>query len=109
MNLALITDLHANREAVEAVMAHAASKGAQRSAFLGDFVGYGADPGWVVDMVREHVRQGALAVVGNHDAAVVRGPAATMVPQARQVVAWTRDRLNPEQLAFLETLPMSVT
>jgi diadenosine tetraphosphatase ApaH/serine/threonine PP2A family protein phosphatase len=109
MNLALITDLHANREAVEAVMAHAASQGAQRYAFLGDFVGYGADPGWVVDMVREQVRHGAVAVVGNHDAAVVRGPTSTMVPQARQVVAWTRDQLNPEQLAFLEALPMSVT
>ncbi len=109
MKLALVTDLHANREAVEAVMAHAASQGAQRYAFLGDFVGYGADPGWVVDMVREHVGGGAVAVLGNHDAAVLRGPNATMVPQARQVVAWTREQLSAEQLGFLNTLPLSVT
>ena len=106
MKYALITDLHANREAVEAVLAHARAQGAQRYAFLGDFVGYGADPGWVVDRVREHVAQGAIAVMGNHDAAVVQGPLPTMIPEARQVVAWTLERLTREQLAFLAGLPM---
>jgi len=109
MKLALVTDLHANREAVEAVMAHAADHGAQRYVFLGDFVGYGAEPGWVVDFVSEHVRQGAVAVMGNHDNAVVQGPTPTMVPQAREVVAWTRAQLDDGQLDFLGRLPMSVT
>lgn len=108
MKLALVTDLHANRDAVEAVMAHAASQGAQRYAFLGDFVGYGPEPGWVVDFVIEHTRNGAIAVMGNHDAAVVKGPTPTMVAQAREVVAWTRKHLDDDQLAFLESLPMSV-
>ena len=67
MKIALITDLHANREAVEAVLAHAQSQSVARYAFLGDFVGYGADPGWVVDTVREFVAQGAAAVMGNHE------------------------------------------
>ena len=49
MKLALVTDLHANREAVESVMAHARSEHAGAYAFLGDFVGYGADPAWVGD------------------------------------------------------------
>jgi diadenosine tetraphosphatase ApaH/serine/threonine PP2A family protein phosphatase len=109
MKLALITDLHANREAVSAVMAHARGQGAQRYAFLGDFVGYGADPGWVVDLVREHVTQGALAVMGNHDAAVVQGALPTMIAEARQVVEWTRAQLDVAQLDFLAKLPMSVT
>jgi len=108
MKLALITDLHANRESVEAVMEHARGQGAQRYAFLGDFVGYGADPGWVVDLVREHVARGAVAVMGNHDAAVVQGALPTMIPEARQVVEWTRERLDAGQLAFLAALPMSV-
>ncbi len=108
MKLALVTDLHANRDAVEAVMAHSVAQGAQRYAFLGDFVGYGAEPGWVVDFVIEHVRLGAVAVMGNHDSAVVKGPTPTMVPQAREVVEWTRKHLDDEQLAFLEQLPMSV-
>lgn len=109
MKLALITDLHANRESVGAVMAHAATQGIDRYAFLGDFVGYGADPGWVVDLVREHVARGAIAVMGNHDAAVVQGPLPTMIPEARQVVEWTRERLDAEQIAFLAALPMQVS
>ena len=109
MKLALVTDLHANREAVEAVMAHAQGQGAQRYAFLGDFVGYGADPGYVVDLVRDHVAQGAVAVMGNHDAAVVEGPLPSMVAEAREVVEWTRSQLTPQQLDFLASLPISVT
>lgn len=108
MKLALITDLHANREAVEAVLAHARAQGVTQHAFLGDFVGYGADPAWVVDTVRAMVRQGALAVQGNHDAAVAHGASATMNPQARQVIDWTRARLDPHQLDFLGSLPLSL-
>ncbi|MGZ5129943.1 MAG: metallophosphoesterase family protein [Caldimonas sp.] len=109
MKLALVADLHANREAVAAVMAHARAHGADRYAFLGDYVGYGADPGWMVDLVREHVARGALAVLGNHDTAVVRGPSPTMVADARAVIEWTRRQLDPGQLAFLAGLPMSLT
>ena len=47
MKTAILTDLHANREAVQAVLEHAADQQAQDYALLGDFVGYGADPGWV--------------------------------------------------------------
>lgn len=107
MKLALITDLHANREAVEAVLAHAQTQGAEQHAFLGDFVGYGADPGWVVDCVREHVSRGAVAIKGNHDAAAVMGAQASMVPDAREVVGWTHAQLNPQQLAFLAALPLT--
>jgi diadenosine tetraphosphatase ApaH/serine/threonine PP2A family protein phosphatase len=109
VKLALVTDLHANREAVETVMAHAAAQGAQRYAFLGDFVGYGADPRWVVDLVREHVQRGAVAVMGNHDSAVIAGPTPTMAREPREVAAWTRQQLDAEQLAFLAALPMAVT
>jgi diadenosine tetraphosphatase ApaH/serine/threonine PP2A family protein phosphatase len=109
MKFALVADLHANREAVTAVLAHAQSQGAQRHAFLGDFVGYGADPGWVVDRLREQIAQGAIAVLGNHDAAVVQGAQPSMVLEAREVVEWTRAQLDPEQLAFLAALPMSIT
>ena len=108
MKLALVTDLHANREAVTAVMAHARGQGAQRYAFLGDFVGYGADPGWIIDLVRDEVARGAIAVMGNHDAAVVEGPAPTMISEAREVVEWTCSQLSPAQLDFLASLPLSV-
>ena len=109
MKLALVADLHANREAVEAVFAHAEAQGAERYALLGDFVGYGADPGWVVDLARERVAQGAIAVGGNHDAAVVRGPLPNMTADARAAVGWTRAQLDPAQLAFLGALPLEAT
>jgi diadenosine tetraphosphatase ApaH/serine/threonine PP2A family protein phosphatase len=109
MKLALITDLHANREAVQAVLDHAHSEGAGRYAFLGDYVGYGADPGWVVDTVQAHVEQGAIAVGGNHDAGVAQGVSATMRPDARRVIEWTRAQLSEPQLGFLRGLPLSRT
>jgi diadenosine tetraphosphatase ApaH/serine/threonine PP2A family protein phosphatase len=108
MKIALITDLHANREAVAAVLDDARQRGAQRYVFLGDFVGYGSDPGWVVDRVRELVDQGALAVMGNHDEAVVKGPRAGMIPEARWVAEWTRAQLDAGQLDFLAALPLCV-
>ena len=108
MKYALVSDLHANREAVSAVLAHARTQGAERYAFLGDFVGYGADPAWVVDLVREQAARGAVAVLGNHDAAVVTGPAATMREDARRAIEWTRAQLDASQLAFLAALPLAM-
>lgn len=106
MRLAHLTDLHANREALEACLAHAAGQGVDQYAFTGDFVGYGADPGWVVDTVMEHVARGAVAVQGNHDHAVTREASSRMHAEAREAIAWTRSRLDPGQLAFLGALPL---
>jgi predicted phosphodiesterase len=107
MRIAVITDLHANREAVESVIEHARAQAVDEWVFLGDFVGYGADPGWVVDTVREFVAQGALAVQGNHDQAVVRGASPGMRQEAAYVVEWTRAHLDAEQIAFLASLPFT--
>ena len=107
MKIALITDIHANREAFEACMEQAHLHGAQRVAFLGDFVGYGADPAWVVDRVMELVAtSGAIAVRGNHDHATAIGARPGMVEDAAKVINWTRSQLNPDQLRFLEELPL---
>jgi diadenosine tetraphosphatase ApaH/serine/threonine PP2A family protein phosphatase len=106
MKLALITDIHGNREALEAVLAHAEAAGCDRYAFLGDYVGYGTDSAWVVEQVQAHVARGAIAVRGNHDEGVSQGPSPTMTPLARQVVEWTRKRLPSAQLGFLQQLPL---
>lgn len=108
MKLALITDIHANREAFSAVLDDAAAQGAQRYALLGDFVGYGADPAWVLDHVMQMVSDGAVAVLGNHDAATVRGATPSMRPEPRQAIEWTRLQLSTAQLAFLAGLPYTV-
>ncbi len=108
MRLALLTDLHANLEAVEAVLEHARRQGAEQLAFLGDLVGYGADPGPVVERVQAAVATGALAIKGNHDEAVTRGAPASMRADAARAVTWTREHLGREQLAFLAGLPLFI-
>ena len=73
MRIALLSDIHANREALTACLEHARANGVERYVFLGDYVGYGADPGFVVDTVQSHVLRGAIAVRGNHDDAIETG------------------------------------
>jgi diadenosine tetraphosphatase ApaH/serine/threonine PP2A family protein phosphatase len=107
MRWAILTDLHANREAVEAVLEHAAGQDIQRHALLGDFVGYGADPAWVLDTVHALVRNGAIAVRGNHDEAVVEGASPGMRAEPRYVIEWTRGRLDAAQIDFLASLPLT--
>jgi predicted phosphodiesterase len=106
MIIALLADIHANREALSACLAHAQRAGAGQYVFLGDFVGYGADPAWVIDTISAHVEDGAAAVRGNHDEAVTLGPRATMNEDAQKVIAWTRTQLNDLQLDFLARLPL---
>jgi len=106
MLIALLADLHANREALATCLAHAERSRAERYAFLGDLVGYGADPGWVLDTVMSFVERGAIAVLGNHDAAVLHGPHQTMNADAQKVIAWTRAHLTELQMEFLAALPL---
>jgi predicted phosphodiesterase len=65
--LALLADIHANRQAFSACLDFARAHGAERFICLGDYVGYGADPEWTVETVMNLVEKGALAVRGNHD------------------------------------------
>ena len=60
MRIALLSDVHANREALSACLAHAQACSVYRHIFLGDYVGYGADPGWAVDTVAAISRQAQL-------------------------------------------------
>lgn len=106
MRWAFITDIHANKQAFEAVLADAKAQGATRYALLGDFVGYGADPAWVVDRVMALAADGAIAVQGNHDEAVAHGSHPGMHPDARAVIDWTQAQLNEDQLRFLTRLPL---
>lgn len=109
MKRAVITDLHANRPALEAVLAHARERGAQSFALLGDLVGYGADPAWVLDTVGRLIEDGAVAVLGNHDEAVVKGGSNSMHEDARAVLDWTRAQLSSAHLKLLAGLPLTAT
>ncbi len=106
MPVAVLSDIHANREALTACLADARRRGADRFVFLGDLVGYGADPAFAVDTVMREVERGALAVKGNHDAAIGE-PSEAMNPTATQAIEWTRRQLDPAQKAFLAGLPLT--
>ncbi len=109
MLIALMADLHANREAFAACLDHAEREGAQRLVFLGDAVGYGADPEWVTETVMGLVsRRGALAVLGNHDEGAVRLGRGGMNAAAEAALAWTRSRLSAEAAGFLDSLPLEI-
>jgi diadenosine tetraphosphatase ApaH/serine/threonine PP2A family protein phosphatase len=107
MRTGLIADVHANREALEACLHDARRQDAERLVFLGDLVGYGADPQWVVDRVREQIDRGAVAVLGNHDASVADPRREGLHEAAQQVADWTREHLDADALAFLRGLPLS--
>lgn len=102
-----MTDLHGNREALAACLDHAAQNGIDRYVFLGDYAGYGADPGWVIDTVMDHVARGAIAILGNHDAAVLTDTE-DMNESAAAAIAWTRTQLDARQRAFLAELPLLI-
>lgn len=89
-------------------MVHAQSQSIDRFSFLGDLIGYGADPAWVLDAVMAQSSRGAAVVLGNHDESVLKGPRPTMRPDARAVIEWTRDRLTAAHIRFLEGLPLKV-
>lgn len=106
MWIGLFSDIHANREALEACLAHARRTGIERFLFLGDYVGYGADPGFAVDTVMREVENGAIALLGNHDDAIASG-AGGMNAIAATAIDWTRSRLNVTQRDFLAGLPLT--
>jgi len=98
----ILSDLHANWEALEAVARHA--KGVyDRALCCGDLVGYGADPNPVVEWVRDNC---ALIVRGNHDRACTGlEDLEWFNPVARAAAVWTLENLSPENVAYVRDLP----
>lgn len=107
MRIAFFTDVHANREAFAACLEHAGRGRIDRYAFLGDFVGYGADPVFAIETVMDHTERGAIAVLGNHDAAALAPDDRRMNDVAAAAIAWTRGRLDAGHQAFLRGLPFT--
>ena len=108
VKLALLSDIHSNVQAFDACVADAHARGATQFALLGDFVGYGADPGAIVQRVMLMVAAGAWAIKGNHDEMACHVPPMT-ANQARgeMTAAWTHAQLSERELAFLDALPLT--
>lgn len=107
MRYAVLTDVHANALALEAVVDSLESRGIDSVVCLGDTVGYGADPGEAIAVIRQLCDK---TVLGNHDsAAVSEGLEARFNQWARDAIAWTRTRLTEDEVEFLRGLPMTAT
>ncbi len=101
MRIGVLSDIHSNAAALEAVLASLGS--VDRLWVLGDIVGYGPHPDEVVARLQE---RDALAVQGNHDAASLgRIPIGTFNAQARAAVEWTATSMSDETRAWLTALP----
>jgi diadenosine tetraphosphatase ApaH/serine/threonine PP2A family protein phosphatase len=107
LRLALFGDIHSNIDALDACLSHAAAIGTDRLVFLGDLVGYGSESCAVVDKIAAAVDAGAIAVQGNHDAAV-DGTAGYMNETAQAAIHHARRVLNTAQKAFLSSLPLII-
>jgi predicted phosphodiesterase len=102
MQVAVISDIHANRHAFEATLEALAESSAAELWCLGDLVGYGADPDACVALARQHA---AVCLAGNHDLAVTGEiPLDEFSRGASLAAQWTREVIAPENLAFLRGL-----
>jgi predicted phosphodiesterase len=105
MRLAILSDIHANLPALEAVLADIERAGLADLWCLGDVVGYGAQPDDCANLVRERCD---LCLVGNHDLAVLDElDVSSFSPAAAAAVRWTQETADPATLDFLRELEPS--
>ena len=103
MKFAVMADVHANLEALQAVLGDAREQQCTHYAFLGDFVGYCADPKACIDIVRT---MNAPCIKGNHDEYCATDlPLDGFTPSAAKAVQWTRNQLNEDARRWLHDLP----
>ncbi len=102
MRVLVISDIHANYTALEAVLKDAGE--VDETWFLGDLVGYGPDPNAVVEQARE--MKHLTCIAGNHDTAVMGKMALEAFNgDARRSLIWTEKVLNADNMKFLRSLP----
>ena len=107
MRYVVLSDIHANLEALEAVLEEIETIEHDGVVCLGDIVGYGPDPGPVIEVVRE---SSAVTVRGNHDnAAIDPREEAFFNDWAAAAIRWTREQLSESEIAYLEGLPYTAS
>ncbi|MCK4809759.1 MAG: metallophosphoesterase family protein [Candidatus Omnitrophica bacterium] len=105
MKYAIFSDIHGNLEALKIALGNLEEEDIDEFIFLGDAVGYGANPNEVVGVLRE--LKDLKGIAGNHDCAVInKFPLTYFNPVAAKAILWTKDILTEESISFLETLPL---
>lgn len=107
--IAIVSDIHANIEALEVVLADIDRQGIDRIVCLGDVIGYGPDPIPCLD----HALNWDVSLMGNHEEAVLNGSFG-MSALAKEAIDWTREQLQPvvgdplgqRRWDFLEQMPL---
>ena len=92
--IAILSDVHANLEALQAVHEDIKARGVKRVFFLGDMIGYGPNPVECLGLIHKHKFE--FCLLGNHDRAVVQGVPNNFNKVARQAALWTREQLDPD-------------
>jgi len=107
MKIAVISDIHSNLAALEAVLADVDNEQHAAEVWcLGDIVGYGPDPHACIELVQKRC---SACVAGNHDRAATRKLACTAVnfnEDAAEAARWTAQQLDHQENTYLETLPL---
>jgi len=104
MKYLILSDIHSNKEALSAVLSHVRRKRCDKVVFLGDLVGYGANPNQTIDMLR--ARRPLAAIRGNHDkvcSGIENGELFNRI--ALEAAMWTRRKLTRLNLHWLRALP----
>lgn len=105
MRIALLSDVHGNLPAFEAVLADVEKEGVDERWCLGDLVGYGAEPDACVNLARDTF---TVCLSGNHDLVVTQEiPISDFSSSAAAAALWTRENISPEALDFLRGRPAS--
>lgn len=105
MNYAVISDVHANIEALRAVLTEIRNKKITDILFLGDAVGYGPDPDECVEVLKSECK---VLLAGNHDkAAIGLTDIEFFTPYARAAIEWTKETITEKTISILKDLPIS--
>jgi predicted phosphodiesterase len=107
MRVAIISDIHANRHAFEAVLGDIAGSSVDEIWCLGDLVGYGAEPDACVDLARDSA---SVCLAGNHDLAVAgEVDIVDFSGAAGDAVRWTQKTMSSQNIGYISTLKASAT
>lgn len=106
MRIGILSDIHSNLEAFEAVINYAENEKVDEYLCLGDIVGYGTNPNRCVEIVRDLTPK---IVAGNHDYGVCgKTDIYYFNDVARQAIKWTRKNISAENVDFIKSLPLKI-